>query len=125
MIKLKSHERSKRRRGLEASSAASYLFNAALHAFLNCGLWSSFFSRFFSLVMLCHIEIDTKEAHSFLTIPLSNDWKALMMKERRCVRIVADSVKSRVMDRILRNRLENSAGCSAKVSGAVSVLFKP
>jgi hypothetical protein len=73
MINVQSHERSKRKRGFEASSAASYLLAAALHAFLNCGLWSSFLSRFFSFEMLCHMEIDTKEAHSFLTMPLSSD----------------------------------------------------
>lgn len=32
------------------------------------------------------------------------------MKERRCVRTATDKVVSKVMDRIRRNRLENSPG---------------
>lgn len=66
--------------------------------------------------MLCHIEIDTNGAHSFLTMPLSSDWKELMMKDRRCVRIIADRVVSSVIDKIRRKRDENSVELSAKIS---------
>jgi len=62
------------------------------------------------------MEMDTNGAHSFLIIPLSNDWKALMMKERRCVRILADKVLSSVIDKIRRKKLENSVELSANVS---------
>jgi hypothetical protein len=40
----------------------------------------------------------------------------LIMKESRCVRIVRESVVSKVIERIRRNRLENSAGWSANIS---------
>lgn len=91
-------------------------FAAALQAFRTRTLWSSFRSRFFSLDKLCHIEIDTKGAHSFLTIPLSNDWNALMMNERRWVLTVADRVVSNVIESIRRNMEENSAGLSVNKS---------
>lgn len=100
------------------SSAASYLFAAARHAFLICTVWSRLRSLFFSEEMLCHMEIDTSGAHSFLTIPLSNDWKALIMKQSRFVLIIADSVPSRVIDSIRRKREENSEGLSEKMSTA-------
>jgi hypothetical protein len=119
-MRVNNHERSNRSRGLVASSAASYRFAAALQAFLNCGFWSSFCSRFFSLDILCQTEIETNGAHSFLMIPLSSDWKALIMKESRCVRIVRESVVSKIIERIRRNRLENSAGLSANISINVS-----
>ena len=66
------------------------------------------------------MEIDTKGAHSFLTIPLSSDWKALMMKDRRWVLIVAESVASKVMESMRRNKLEKSTGLSANMSITVS-----
>lgn len=70
--------------------------------------------------MLCHMEIDTNGAHSFLTIPLSRDWNEVIMKERRYVRMVGDNVVSNVIERIRRNNVENSAGLSEKTSASVS-----
>lgn len=73
-----------------------------------------------SLERFCHIEIDTSGAHSFLTIPVSRDWKALIMKDSKCVLIVEDNVLSRFIERIRRNRLENSTGLSVKISRTIS-----
>ena len=44
-----------------------------------------------------------------------------MIKDNRWVRIVADSVASNVMESILRNNVENSAGLSVKISKIVRV----
>ncbi len=66
--------------------------------------------------MLCHIDIDTSGAHSLRTMPLSRDWKALIMNESRWVRIARLRVVSKVMESILRNKVENSLGLSVKRS---------
>jgi hypothetical protein len=49
-------------------------------------------------------------------MPLSRDWKALIMNESRWVRIARLRVVSKVMESILRNKVENSLGLSVKRS---------
>src|SRR3569833_158092 len=71
-----SQDLSNRRRALAASSAESYRFADALQAFLRCVVWSSFWSRFASVARLCHIDIDTKGAHSFRTMLQTRLWKS-------------------------------------------------
>lgn len=112
-----NHARSNRNLACEVSSAASYLFVAARHAFLNCPCCSNFRSRADSEARLCHIEIDTSGAHSLRTRPLSKDWKALMRYDNRCVRRPIAKVLSMLIDNIRRNKEENRPGSFVNTSG--------
>lgn len=71
--------------------------------------------------MLCQRDIDTRGAHSFRTMPLSKDWNALIMNDKRCVRIVVERVVSNVIDKIRRKMVEKSVVLSAKISELVSI----
>ena len=62
------------------------------------------------------MEIETRGAHSFLTMPQSRLWKANMMKRRMCVLMDQDRELSRLMSRARRKRSEKSEGRALKIS---------
>lgn len=82
----------------------------ARHAFRSRLASSNFRSRVESVAKLCHIEIETRGAHSLRTSPLSSDWNALRMKDNTWVRTVAASEKSRLIDRTRRKKDEKRSG---------------
>ena len=63
------------------------------------------------------MEMETSGAHSFRTILQSRFWKAKMTNCRILVRTVHERELSRLIDRVRRNRSENSVGLSANKSG--------
>ena len=109
-----SQERSNRSLALVVSSAVSNRLKVALHAFRSIGFSPNSCSLTTSLCRFCHIEMATRGAHSFLTNPLSKDWKAPMTKDIRCVRILVVREGSMIMDMIRRKNDENSDGLVVK-----------
>ena len=70
---------------------------------------------------MCHIDIDTRDAHSLRMSPLSSDWKAQRRNDRRFARIIGDAVVSRLRDNIRRKKEEKRVGSSANTPGEISV----
>lgn len=65
---------------------------------------------------LCHIDIETRGAHSFRTMAQSRLWNDCIMNERIWVLTKTESDLSRLSDRIRRKSVEKSSGRSSKTS---------
>lgn len=114
-MRVYSQERSNRILPCVSSSAVSYRLAEARHAFLSCPCSSNLRSLADSVARLCHVDIETRGAHSFRTRSLSKDWKALMRNDKRCIRMAVDKEASRLMDKTRRKNEENCSGSFEKV----------